>query len=373
MSLAARSSTQQQPSAAQPSNEQLGSLATTANAFCAAHGIQVERINKENGSSYYQSAPISLLPNAYPAPAFAKAQTLATPLNLLVDRISRDANFLQTTLGGSVAEADPFTAKLLELYQSIYVNDATASKSAKSADRLGIHRSDYMLHQSQQSDDDDSYGIQQVELNTIAASFGGLSCQVAQLHSYLLQLQMMQQPPPVDGWMHRWFESQRDRVGGTAETTTGVPTNPALDRLPAAMQVVLRRYTERFLPGDKNSVVILFVVQDGETNTVDQRLLEFRLFAQYQIPVVRLSLREIHGHVKVSNEGALLLEDGRQIAVVCFRAGYAPTDYNDPESDGAVQWTARERLERWRATKCPSLGYHPATIGSAGCGREILR
>merc|ERR1712157_708255 len=79
--------------------------------------------------------------------------------------------------GGSVANADPYTAKLLQLYKEIYVQQTYSeyTKHAMVADRLGIHRSDYMLNDG---------NIKQVELNTIAASFAGLSTRVASLHSY---------------------------------------------------------------------------------------------------------------------------------------------------------------------------------------------
>lgn len=48
---------------------------------------------------------------------------------------------------------------------------------------LGLFRSDYMVHQ----DVDDTTArptIKQVEFNTMASSFGGLSTKVSELHSY---------------------------------------------------------------------------------------------------------------------------------------------------------------------------------------------
>ena len=70
-------------------------------------------------------------------------------------------------------------------------------KFARSADRLGIQRSDYMLHQSSSTnnnngdaddaddDGDQQYSIKQVELNTIASSFAGLASTVAKLHGFM--------------------------------------------------------------------------------------------------------------------------------------------------------------------------------------------
>jgi glutathione synthase len=340
----------------------INELAVAANAFSSAHGIQVEsRRNNNNNSdgtsssssSYYQSAPISLLPNAYPKPAFDRAVALAPSFNVLVDRVSRDALFLQQTLGGSVAQADPFTARLLALYNEIYNNDATKVPAAIAADRLGIHRSDYMLHQTTTSDGNESYSIKQVELNTIAASFAGLSCQVAKLHQYLLQ----RYDAPA---LRQVLTAHQTTVGGHESfVDCHVPTNPTLERLPQAMNVVVERYQARFNLPARDDVVVLFVVQDGETNTVDQRMLEFKLYENHGIAVLRASLATIDAEAILdSSTGRLVLHE-KEVALVYFRAGYAPTDYGTDDDDNAA-WRARATLEKCRAAKCPSLGYHLA-------------
>ncbi len=46
---------------------------------------------------------------------------------------------------------------------------------------LGLYRSDYMVHQDLE-DSNATPTIKQVEFNTIAASFGGLSAQTSNLH-----------------------------------------------------------------------------------------------------------------------------------------------------------------------------------------------
>ena len=72
----------------------------------------------------------------------------------------------------------------------------------------------------------------------------------------------------------------------------GVPPNPALENLPKAMSIAHENYKSRFSGSSTTSPqpVILFVVQEGETNTVDQRMLEFKLWNNHGIPVVRMSL-----------------------------------------------------------------------------------
>ena len=49
---------------------------------------------------------------------------------------------------------------------------------------LGLFRSDYMVHQTTS---DDAPTIKQVEFNTIASSFGGLSSQTSKLHKSVIR------------------------------------------------------------------------------------------------------------------------------------------------------------------------------------------
>ena len=73
-----------------------------------------------------------------------------------------------------VATSDAFIAKLLEIHEAFPPGERYM---------LGIHRSDYMLH--------DPYGndakCKQVEMNTVASSFGGLSSRVSELHRQMLR------------------------------------------------------------------------------------------------------------------------------------------------------------------------------------------
>jgi glutathione synthase len=447
--------------------EVLETLIGTANAYAAANGIQVEtkdvmvaststssgntatmNIDMESAntnlhsSKTYQMAPMSLLPQAYPKRAFHNALQLAPYFNRLVQCVAQDASFLVQTLGGSVATQDPYTAKLLHLYQHIYhphsmsssssssadqtdrltlnpADMATITAFAHSADQLGIIRSDYMLHQNQNHEGSNSYVIKQVELNTIASSFAGLAQKVAQLHKYLIQRYTLttvgSSETPMNALNQFLLDNQKGMLvasstavtsdehndddgesalvrTGTSDTANyggGVPHNPTLERLPYAMNMAVQRYTERFCattstsqnnsgsssgsPGSQCG--ILFVVQDGETNTVDQRLLEFQLWELHQIPVVRLSLSQIYTRVQRNmTTGALTVpvshttvtQPTMEIALVYYRAGYAPTDY--PTEN---EWKAREMLEGSRATKCPNLGYHLA--GTKKVQQELSR
>ena len=336
-----------------PQELPLDTLAAHANSYSSANGIQVERRKDDGVSTYFECAPMSLLPNAYPKPAFEQAQSLARSFNELVDKISRDAGFLSDTLEG-VVEADPFTAKLLELYKEVYGNEKSY---AHQADRLGIHRSDYMLHKNP---DDEIYQLKQVELNTIAASFAGLSVNISNLHRYLTERFGVE--------VADYLQENNKIVSPCTEAATGVPENHALTGIPKGMQVAYQRFADRFCDGDTDKLYILFVVQEGETNTVDQRMLEFNLWKDHKIPVIRMSLTKLAHHAMRDDTGALFV-DGKRIAVVYYRAGYAPTDY--PDGDDGIEWRARLLIEGSKAAKCPSLGYHLA--GTKKVQQELAR
>jgi glutathione synthetase len=333
-------------------------LATHANSYASANGIQVERKRSDDPTrTYFECAPMSLLPNAYPKDALADAQSVATSFNELVDRVSRDAKFLERTLGGGVAEMDPFTAQILKLYKQVYV-DGDKDSPANRADRLGIHRSDYMLHAPSEGE---PYQLKQVELNTIAASFAGLSSRIFNLHRYLTSR--------FGDEVAEFLEINRKIVSTSSDPAPGVPENPTLERIPQAVALAYDRYVQRFSPGGvASNIIVLFVVQEGETNTVDQRMLEFRLFENHNIPVVRMSLTKASSEIALEDDGSLRL-DGKEIAVIYYRAGYAPTDY--PDGDGGAEWKARLKLECSRAAKCPSLGYHLA--GTKKVQQELAR
>lgn len=56
------------------------------------------------------------------------------------------------------------------------------------------------------------------------------------------------------------------------------------------------------------------------------------------------------------DDGTLIVDEGgSEVAVIYFRAGYAPRDYF-----GRAEWDARLKLERSTAIKCPSIAYHLA-------------
>lgn len=65
-----------------------------------------------------------------------------------------------------------------------------------------------------------------------------------------------------------------------------IPQNPTLTKLPASLAAAHECY-------GKDDAVVLFVVQPGETNAIDQRLLEMQLWDNHAVRVVRKSLAEV--------------------------------------------------------------------------------
>ena len=177
-------------------------LIERVNSYASANGVQVRcrQQDTQTQSHQYEPAPISLLPNAYPKSAFDNAIRLSTSFNMLTERVSTNATFLTATLGSSdMRDTDEFTTTMLDMYRYVYCsgssekdNDDNVIFTPGLADRLGVLRSDYMLHPllSSNNDDDDNnspmYGLKQVELNTIASSFGSLSQRVAGMHRHLI-------------------------------------------------------------------------------------------------------------------------------------------------------------------------------------------
>ena len=88
----------------------------------------------------FMHAPCSLLPYPFPEALFYQAESLAQPFNTLVDRVSRDTDWLCQTVRKVVGH-DEFTRRLLELCEAVIEEGVVQPL------QLGIYRSDYMVDQ----------------------------------------------------------------------------------------------------------------------------------------------------------------------------------------------------------------------------------
>ncbi|KAK4123766.1 glutathione synthase [Parathielavia appendiculata] len=274
------------------------------------------------------SAPVTLFPSPFPKTCFEEAQDIQAQYNELYARISQDEEFL-SSLVQEVAGGDDFIANLWNVHLRVKEEGYVQSLA------LGLFRSDYMVHQ-----DGDNLQIKQVEFNTIASSFGGLSAQTTLLHKYLSKTEY-----PL-------------LKSGIPRSTLDLPANHSAEGLAAGLGAAFHAYGKSALG---HPTCIVFLVQDGERNVFDQRHLEYALQSSDSepIPVFRLPFSQILTHTTLapSSRGRQLLYHlphnpslTFEVAVAYLRAGYGPSDYPDPSA-----WEARYQLERSAAITCPSV------------------
>lgn len=129
-----------------------------------------------------------------------------------------------------------------------------------------------------------------MELNTIASSFGCMSALTARMHRHLLSRFGDEASGAGKAVRDHATSIGIDTAAGATAGAGGlgqlIPDNPTLTALPGALAAAHKCY-------GKADAVVLFVVQPGETNAVDQRLLEMKLWDDHGVRVVRMSLAEV--------------------------------------------------------------------------------
>nr|XP_040223858.2 glutathione synthetase-like isoform X2 [Anopheles coluzzii] len=254
-------------------------------------------------------APFILTPSSFPRKEFQKAVEMQPLLNELIHAVAHDSQFLLATLS-STEKVDEFTRALIAIYRTV-LDEGIAQTVT-----LALLRSDYLPNFSDT--------IKQVEINTIASSFGGISTIMTPMHSYILS------------------------ELGHREKLVNLPDNKALSGLCDAM-------VEAWKLQARPSAAILFVVENVTYNICDQRFHEFYIRETYpHVAVVRRTLTQIGEQGRLGPGKELLVGDV-EASVVYFRAGYEPGHYF-----GAGEWDARLLIERSVAIKCPSIQYHLA-------------
>ncbi|XP_059598486.1 glutathione synthetase, chloroplastic isoform X2 [Vitis vinifera] len=256
-------------------------------------------------------APFALLPMSFPESHWQQACELTPIFNELVDRVSLDWKFLQEALSRT-KKVDSFTSRLLDIHSKMQ------EMNKKEEIRLGLHRSDYML-------DEQTKLLLQIELNTISSSFPGLSCLVTELHRSLLN----------HYGKHLGLDSKR------------IPGNSAVTQFAEALAQAWKEY-------NNPRALVMFVVQTEERNMYDQHWLSTAMKERHDVTTIRKTLAEIDAEGKLLPDGTLTV-GGQPVAVIYFRAGYAPTDYPSES-----EWRARLIMEQSSAVKCPSISYHLA-------------
>eukprot|EP01040_Poterioochromonas_malhamensis_P012805 gene12805-14033_t len=287
-----------------------------------------------DGKLNWTPAPISIFPKRLARKDFEYLKEVQTVWNKLIDKIARDRDFLRKELR-FVCDADPFTARLMKIYESL------SEEEIRGSFQLGVLRSDYMLDASQQR-------ALQIEINTISSSFGSLSKRVNMLQDYLLQRNSEDEE----------VVALLKEVYGALPATPSVEHHDSLKNIAAGLAAAHKVYSEAH--GSASEGVVAFIVQPKERNLADQRLLELEVWQNHHVACEFVTLSDVAERGRVNERGQLLLKhtltsQERVVSVAYYRAGYTPDDYSEEK-----QWTARELVERSDAIKCPSVGYHLA-------------
>lgn len=246
-------------------------------------------------------APVALTPSPFPRVAFDRACELQPLFNELVFQTVREHKLLDDVCA-KLADQDAFVRNLYAIFRQ---------HPAVPALFLSVNRSDYMV-------EDDC--IFQIELNTISASLAGLSTKLTEL--------------------------QRAR----RRSDWNIPENRACYAIGAGIDAAVDAYAQEY-EADRSTLAVLFIVQPDERNVHDQQHLQSSIRAS----VIRRPLDS--SDFVVDAQSSRLSVDGHEIAVVYYRAGYAPSDYPTER-----HWTNRALLEGTRAVKCPDIGAHLAGL-----------
>ncbi|KAI1877934.1 hypothetical protein JX265_002304 [Neoarthrinium moseri] len=301
-----------------------------------AHGLTVRpppavlAADADPGNILATAVPVTLFPSPFPRVCFEQGVHVQKTYNELYASISQDEEFL-TQIVKEIGNSDEFTQALWKVHLRVKEEGYVQNLS------LGLFRSDYMVHQESASSHPQ---VKQVEFNTIAASFGGLSAQTSQLHKYLSSAEYPLLSASSIGKGH-----------------LTLPDNKSVRGLAAGIRHAFTAYGESTTGHPK---CVVFLVQGGERNIFDQKHLEYEVAGPPQsVPVFRLPFAQATQHTRLADGGP-----GRQllytppqlphltfeVAVVYMRCGYGPDDYPD-----AGAWEARYQIERSAAIKCPSV------------------
>jgi glutathione synthase len=269
-------------------------------------------------------APFTLESYQFPKAQFEKAVGLAQHFNILVEKITRNPRWLIETLKPT-AVSDMFIRQLINIYEIVLKEGINQPIS------LAINRSDYMLH----SKEGDTRNLLQVELNTIASSFGSLSTKISEMHRELHEMEEMKAATVATG------------------NVKNIPLNNALDEISSGIAAAHNAYLKQ--TGLCNAdVFVAIIVQPGERNFADQRLLQYQIWKNHKVRCFRVTLGEVAANGILGDNNQLSV-GGKNTSVVYFRAGYSPDDHPTEK-----EWDARLLIERSFAIKCPTIAVHLA-------------
>jgi glutathione synthase len=313
--------------------EQESYLITNAKDYSIAHGLAVrpptsDALKQQDPAGILATtAPITLFPSLFPKVCFEQAKSVAQAYNELYSGIASDEGWL-TEIVEELARIDDFMAGLWKVHQAV-----KSEGYAQPLD-LGLFRSDYMVHLDK-STGRGQPSVKQVEFNTIASSFGGLSNRVSEMHQHLASI-----------------DAYPEEIGSIVNNSS-LPPNTSIPSLALGLAKAHEAYgaSSKQLP-----TCVIFLVQDPERNVFDQRHVEYNLNKTHNIRTFRLPFDRVLQDTTLDSDRKLIYTPPSmpsrrfEVTVVYFRAGYAPSEYTT-----SAHWDGRLHLERSAAIKCPSV------------------
>ncbi|DAA77144.1 TPA_exp: Glutathione synthetase (GSH-S) [Trichophyton benhamiae CBS 112371] len=323
------------------SSEQKQHLVATIRDWCIHHGLAVRPPPAfVQGTSDPQgvlatNAPVTLFPSLFPRSCYEAAVSVQETYNQLYASITTDTDWLGEIIEDLV-EVDDFVAGLWKVHLAVKNEGYVQPLS------LGLFRSDYMVHDPSGSSKEPV--LKQVEFNTIAASFGGLSGLVSQMHTSLLS------SPTGQSIVYPSHPAFRGNIP---------PENTAVPTLAGGLAAAHKAYGPSKSSPNPLPLCVLFIVQAGERNLFDQMELATCLSQSHNITVFRVTSDEILEltSIQESNPARPIIYTPRyspstqfEATTIYLRALYGPQDYPDESA-----WKARTHLERSAAIKCPTV------------------
>lgn len=233
-------------------------------------------------------APMAIEPFQFPTASFNKSVVLSPIFNDLVDRIARDEDWLIEKLE-LTGKNDDFIGQQLNILKLIKSKQVT---SWKQSIVLGINRSDYMQHFIE----GDARDLLQVEINTIASSFGGLSTKLTEMHK---------------------------AYAVTKDLANAIPDNSALSGIANGIATSHRMFLSQNNLSDRSAdVITIMLVQAAEKNFSDQRLIEFDLLQTHGVTIRRETMANVRAEAHIDESTGFLMMHGKIVSVVYYRCGY---------------------------------------------------
>jgi glutathione synthetase len=263
-------------------------------------------------------APITLRPHPYPRAAFEQAWALAEPFGKLIDGMKRD--WLLKSLE-AVAKTDGFVGKLSSISKRVYESGYSRGL------RMHILRSDFLLHK----EEDGKITPKLVEVNTIAASFGGLIEGLNYVHQF---------------WQTQYAHSD-ERV---------ILPNAPITGIARSLLQADKAYQKKYGVTDTVVIMVVHSTTEHERNEIDQRKLQAAFF-EMGGRIERWGLDDLRTRFSadLAGERERLMfpivgstSRRREVSCVYWRTGYSPGSYTD------VDWEMREKIERSCTIQIPS-------------------